>query len=50
MADYYTHFSELLPHLSPQEEGWLRQQLEQVRVIDSPESAEDQVPQHLAER
>jgi hypothetical protein len=32
MANYYTLFSEVLPNLTPEEEAWLRQQLELVDI------------------
>jgi hypothetical protein len=50
MADYFTHFSEVIPHLKPEEEAWLREQLECVQVFDGHEYPLENTPPHLASR
>lgn len=47
MANNYLSFSEVIPHLTPDEEAWLRKQLETVHVFGDREYAEDEVPQDL---
>jgi hypothetical protein len=47
MADYYTQFSEVLSHLTADEEAWLRQQLAHVHVFGDKEYADDELPGNL---
>jgi hypothetical protein len=47
MADNYLEFSEVLAHLSPQEEAWLREQLEFVYVVGEQEYTQDTLPADL---
>ncbi len=47
MANYYTLFSEALPHLTADEEAWLRRQLEFVRVFGDSEYPEHELPDGL---
>ena len=47
MADNYLDFSEVIADLNPEEESWLRSQLETVRVFGDREYPEDQVPGDL---
>ena len=47
MANNYLEFSEVLPHLTADEEAWLKSQLEQVCVIDGVEYPVDDVPEGL---
>ena len=44
MADSYLTFSEVLPHLTAEEEDWLRQQLQFIYVFDGVELTENQLP------
>jgi hypothetical protein len=50
MADYFTHFSEVIPQLKPEEEAWLREQLQCVQLIDGQECRLENIPPHLAGR
>lgn len=43
MADSYLTFSEVLPHLTDEEEEWLHQQLQFIYVFDGAELTEDQL-------
>jgi hypothetical protein len=47
MANNYLEFSEVLPHLTAEEELWLRNQLETVYVFGDCEYVEDEVPSDL---
>ena len=47
MANNYVQFSEVLPHLTADEETWLRQQLEYVYVFGDEEYAADELPDGL---
>ena len=47
MADNFLEFSEVLPHLTADEEAWLRRQLEIVCVFGDREYPEDQLPDDL---
>ena len=44
MADNYIQFSEVIPELTAEEEGWLKDQLEIVYIVDGKEYTEDTVP------
>ena len=48
MADNYLQFSEVVAKLTEQEEAWLKDQLESVRVFGEKEYPEDAVPADLA--
>lgn len=50
MANNFTQFSEVIPRLTPDEDAWLRDQLQWVQVFDGQEYPEDHVPPHLAGR
>lgn len=43
MADNYLTFSEVLPHLTPEEEAWLQSQLQTVYVFEGIELTENQL-------
>ena len=45
MANHYLQFSEVLPHLSEEEEHWLRHQLEFVLVFGDREYCKDDLPE-----
>jgi len=47
MANHYLQFSEVLPHLTGDEERWLRQQLEVVSLFGDQEYVKDSVPAGL---
>ena len=47
MANNYLEFSEVLPHLTDEEQRWLEHQLETVCVFDGREYAENEVPDDL---
>jgi hypothetical protein len=47
MANHYLQFSEVLDELRPEEEAWLREQLELLHVHDGREYAEGNVPEEL---
>ena len=47
MADYFTEFSDVLAHLTTEEEAWLRHELEYVHVFDDNEYADDELPENL---
>jgi hypothetical protein len=47
MANDYLQFSEVIPRLTNQEEEWLQNQLEIVRVFDDKEYPEDELPDGL---
>jgi len=47
MANNYLEFSEVLPHLTAEEEAWLRSQLEVVSVFGDREYAEGEEPSDL---
>jgi len=47
MADNFLSFSEVIPNLAPEEEAWLRKQLEVVYVFGDREYAEDELPAEL---
>jgi hypothetical protein len=47
MANNYLEFSEVLPHLTDDEEAWLRSQLEIVSVVGDRQYAEGEVPNDL---
>ena len=47
MANHYLQFSEVLPHLTEEEERWLRHQLEIVSVIGDKEYVKADVPDNL---
>ena len=49
MADNYLQFSEVLPNLSPEEETWLKDQLQDIRVFGERECLEDDMPAELAD-
>lgn len=50
MADNYLQLSEVLPHLSEEEERWLRHQLEPVLVFGDKEYTKDDLPEDLNPR
>jgi hypothetical protein len=50
MADHFTEFSEVIPHLTPDEEAWLRDQLQVIQVFDGQEYPAGNLPAHLAAR
>ena len=47
MADYYLQFSEVIDHLSTDEEAWLCRQLEYIFVFGDQEYGEDNLPAGL---
>jgi hypothetical protein len=47
MAESYLEFSEVLGHLHPDQEAWLRRQLEVVYVFGELEYPEDELSEHL---
>src|SRR3972149_6368443 len=47
MANNYLEFSEVIPHLTAEEEAWLRSQLQCVYVFGSQEFTEDELPSGL---
>jgi hypothetical protein len=47
MAESYLEFSEVIAHLHPDQEAWLRRQLEVVYVFGDLEYPEDDLPEHL---
>jgi len=47
MTNNYLEFSEVLPHLTAEEERWLREQLESVCVFGDREYAQDELPSDL---
>ena len=47
MANNYLEFSEVVPHLTAEEETWLRKQLQCVYVFGSQEFTEDELPSGL---
>jgi hypothetical protein len=47
MADYYLQFSEVIANLTEQEEAWLEEQLQPIRVFGDREYPEDAVPAEL---
>ncbi len=49
MADNYLQFSEVIANLTEQEEAWLKDQLQTVRVFGEKEYPEDAVPAELAD-
>jgi hypothetical protein len=50
MADYFTYFSEVVPHLKPEEGAWLRDQFQAVQLVDGREYSLESLPPHLATR
>jgi hypothetical protein len=50
MADNFTHFSEVISQLKPEEETWLRDQVQAVQVIEGHEYPLENIPPHLASR
>jgi hypothetical protein len=48
MANNYLQFSEVIPHLTRDEEAWLRQQLEEIYVFGDCEYASDQILKDLS--
>ena len=50
MADNYLQFSEVIAKLTEQEEAWLKDQLESIRVFGEKEYPEDAVPADLADK
>jgi hypothetical protein len=50
VADNYLQFSEVVANLTEQEEAWLTDQLESIRVFGEKEYPEDAVPADLADR
>jgi hypothetical protein len=49
VADNYLQFSEVIANLTEQEEAWLKDQLQSVRVFGEKEYPEDAVPTELAD-
>lgn len=49
MADNYVLFSEVIANLTEEEEAWLKEQLQPIRVFGGKEYAEDAVPAELAD-
>lgn len=49
MADNYLEFSEVLANLTEQEEAWLKEQLQPIRVFGDKEYPEDTVPAELGD-
>lgn len=49
MADNYLQFSEIIPKLNPEEEAWLKEQLQPIRVFGQKEYPEDAAPAELAD-
>ena len=47
MADNYLQFSEVIPHLSPEETAWLRDQLKIVHVFGGKEYTKGEIPKQL---
>lgn len=47
MADHYLEFSEVLANLTPEEAGWLRDQLKVVHIYDGKEYAEEEIPERF---
>ena len=50
MADNYLQFSEVIANLTEQEEAWLKDQLQSIRVFGEKECPEDAVPAELADK
>ena len=50
MADNYLQFSEVIANLTEQEEAWLKDQLQSIRVFGEKEYPEDAVPAELADK
>jgi hypothetical protein len=50
VADNYLQFSEVVAKLTEQEEAWLNEQLESIRVFGEKEYPEDAVPADLADK
>ena len=44
MADSYVEFSEVLSHLQPEEEAWLREQLEVIHLVGEREYTKENLP------
>jgi hypothetical protein len=47
MANSYLQFSQVIPHLTQDEETWLRRQLERVHVFGEREYTEEELPKDL---
>jgi hypothetical protein len=50
VADNYLQFSEVVANLTEQEEAWLKDQLESIRVFGEKEYLEEAVPAELADK
>jgi hypothetical protein len=50
VADNYLQFSEVIANLTEQEEAWLKDQLQSIRVFGEKEYPEDAVPAELADK
>jgi hypothetical protein len=49
VADNYLDFSEIIANLTEEQEAWLKEQLQPIRVFGAKEYPEDAVPAELAE-
>ena len=47
MANNYLEFSEVIPHLTCEEQAWLYDQLEEILVIDGVEYSANEIPEEL---